>query len=199
MQNGVKRRHDGLGDAWANEHRSKLGSKALMNDIDGICGTISIKAIVEQHTENSIFIEYEPDHRKNIGSKVRNFGIVALFDRKKSTSAALSSNNTLSLSIYLHICRVFRKNQDGIAPKFFFVIGDKSPPWKLIEIDIDTGEKVGKSVVIDKWTVTWNKIGLFGIRKKLQRWIDGEEKEKHNNKKSEVITKGLLGGAKHAK
>ena len=167
LSNGVKRRHDGGGDAWANAHR-QLPSSVFLQDIDSFFGSL----FFGKHCEEELFVEYEPDHFRNASSWIREFGVVALFDRKSTSSAAHADSNNVSTAWYLWLCRSFAEKQP-VAPKFFFVIGGQQPPWTLLEIDIYTGLKNSSTIIDenDNWLQLFPKLGLIDLRNTLRDWV----------------------------
>jgi len=80
--NGVRVRADGCGDAWAQAHR-KLGPTFNMQDIDALFGIMAFG----QNTGDKLFLEYVPDDYRNRGKAVRDFRVIAMFDRKSSRQA----------------------------------------------------------------------------------------------------------------
>jgi hypothetical protein len=172
LSNGVKARRDGAGDEWAKQHRS-LGPTYNMQDMDALFGVTAFG----QNTGERLFLEYVPDNYQNRTSVIRNFGVVAMFDRKQSEPYAFSRSNAVSTAFYLYQCRIHAKVQpNGLTPKFFFVIGGQSPPWKMIEIDIFSGKKTGLEAVIcdgeRDWKRVWTTLGLHQLRQEIRRWID---------------------------
>jgi hypothetical protein len=165
--NGVAVRMDGKGDAWSDKHR-QLGVSFNMNDIDGLMGLVAFAA----NTSDHIFMEYVPDtyeHRHNI---IRRFYTVALFDRKTSRNYAFSDANRVSLAWYLDLCRRLAKTQPR-PPKYFFVIGQDTPPWQMIELDIDTGKIMSEHTLPENnWRTLWDIIGLSRLRQELRQAIE---------------------------
>ncbi|MBF0436932.1 MAG: hypothetical protein HQL77_16385 [Magnetococcales bacterium] len=169
LNNGARSRVDARGDAWANEHRHGLGMSFLMMDIDAIFGMVAFG----QNTSDQLFIEFVPDNYVNRLKSVRMFGLVAMFDRKSSENAAFDDRNRISTAVYLWICRSLGKFQDH-KPKFFYVIGGQNPPWRMVELNIETGEATGSEAVIttrDDWPNVWNFLGLSSLRREIARWI----------------------------
>ena len=173
--NGVKVRMDGKGDSWACAHRDGLGKSYYMQDIDCLFGAMAFG----HNTGEKLFLEYIPDNYQNREKVIRQFGIVSIFDRKFSEGRAFSNENSVSMALYLHICRVFRDHQ-SIAPKFFYVIGGQEPPWEMIEIDIETGEKTGQRETIGtqengnikiEWRDVWEALGLIKLRNEVAKWV----------------------------
>jgi hypothetical protein len=168
LENGVKRRADGAGDAWAMAHRC-LGTGHQMNDVDAIFGFEAFGA----NTGEKLFLEYEPDNYENRMEVIREHAVIALFDRKTTEGAAFGGNNRRSFSLYLHICRIIAASQ-AYPPRFFFCIGGQSPPWCLMEIDIKTGEHVKRRDTIIEttepadWRRIWDALGLNELRLKLR-------------------------------
>lgn len=173
MDNGVKARADGAGDAWAQSHRT-LGRDFHMHDIDVLFGLVAFG----QNTGERLFLEYVPDNYQNRTSVIRKFAAVAMFDRKASTKAAFSQQNALSTAQYLWQCRTLGEGgNQPLMPKFFFVIGKQTPPWEMIEIDIYTGERTGVEELIfmksqAEWQRVWDALGLTSLRNELRQWVD---------------------------
>lgn len=167
-ERGVRIRADGGGDAWALAHRN-LGTGYHMHDIDTIFGFHAFGS----NTGESLFQEYEPDNYDNRGSIIRSFAVIAMFDRKKTEYAAFSPENKLSLAFYLHQCRVHAKSQSH-APRFFLVIGGQTPPWEMIELNINDGLEVcRKTVTGQNMREVWDALGLSNLRLALRRFILG--------------------------
>src|SRR5262245_58929359 len=122
----TKPRFDGKGDAWANMHRAKLGHGYHMQDQDVNFG---FQAFAVNSAEK-FFAEYVPDDFRNYGKAIREFRTVALFDRKLSIEAIDSQMNAVSRAFYLWLCRTLGRYQ-AVEPKFFYIIGDQQPPWKM--------------------------------------------------------------------
>ena len=165
LENGVRARADGKGDPWSEAHRRELGSEYHMQDVDCLFGL----TVFGHNTAERLFLEYAPDSWVNRVSKIRRFGVVALFDRKRSDGWAFSDANTLSTAFYLEICRRLGSEQP-IAPRFFYVVGGDTPPWTLYELSITTGEQVGEPVVIDDWRKVWRALGLEDARRVVTEW-----------------------------
>ena len=167
LSNGVKVRVDGKGDAWSNAHRIQLGNDALMQDLDAVFGFTAFG----HNTGERLFLEYVPDSWENRCNSMRNFGIVALFDRKASIGAAFSNKNALSSNFYRFLCRTVAMAQP-IPPRFFYVIGGQEPPWLMIEVDINTGLEVGARVELknSNFKTVWESLGLGQARNVLMRW-----------------------------
>lgn len=169
LSNGVRRRVDNSGDVWANEHRQAFGSSSYMQDLDAVMGVITFGI----NGVSRLFAEYEPDGWENRNSLIRQFGIVALFDRKKTTRACQVSS--VSTAFYLHMARVLSTAQP-IPVRFFFVVGEQ-PPWQLIELDIETGEQRGTTYVADIGAeAIWDDLGLTATRKALHVWLNASER-----------------------
>lgn len=169
LSNGVRARADGMGDAWANQHRIQLPTSHYFQDIDAMFGA----AFFGKNTAEQLFVEYEPNHFKHKESWVRDFGAVAFFDRKTSRNAAYADKNNVSVAWYLWLCRTVGRYQP-IPPKFFFVFGDANPPWEMLEIDIETGRSTGVSVQLGidhSWSELWKQLGLTDIRNTLRDWV----------------------------
>ena len=176
LDNGTLARADGKGEAWANEHREALGSNYYLQDLDGLFGL----NVWGHNTGNRFFLEYVPDSWENKGRVCREFGVVALFDRKSSIETAQHTRNTLSLAFYLYLCRTHRSMQpDSLAPRFFYVCGDDDePPWHMYEVDIDTGLRVGAPVELSArgdWMPAWKELGLVALRAALRQYVESDQ------------------------
>lgn len=169
MGNGVRIRRDGRGDAWANEHREALGKKFYLNDIDAFFGL----EVFGANTGDRLFLEYEPDNYENKFSAIRDFAMVAMFDRKSTEAAAFHESSLLSRGVYLWLCRVIADVQPQ-PPKFFYVIGREQPPWRMIQIDIYSGDRTGSPVEVDgqSFKQVWSQLGLTRLRNELRRHVD---------------------------
>jgi hypothetical protein len=168
-ENGVKERADGKGDAWADSHR-QLGATYNMSDLDAVMGVTAFA----QNTGEKLFLEYVPDNYANRGKQIRSFAAVAMFDRKLSEHAIQYSD--VSTSLYLWICRTLGEKQP-VPPKFFYIIGGQAPPWRMIELDIETGEQIGQQHEMTKdnsieWKNLWVATGLHALREECRRFID---------------------------
>jgi len=159
---------DGKGDGWAEAHREHLGNDYYFQDVDCLFGGMVYGA----NTAERLFLEYAPDDYRNRENRIRNFAIISMFDRKRTLSAATHPRNTISLGVYLHLCRVIEKCQP-VAPKFFFVIGDDSPPWAMYEVDINDGTIAETATILEAtdWKQVWNVLGLRALRDRLSKWI----------------------------
>lgn len=167
MDNGVKIRNDGKGDAWARAHRG-LGTGFQMHDIDATFGL----QVFGANTGEKLFLEYEPDNYENRLKEIRRFAAVALFDRKSTEDAAFGSQNILSRGFYLWQCRVFSTVQP-IPPRFFMVIGGQTAPWHMHELDIQTGNHLGDPSTVDatSFRQVWEQLGLTQLHRELRNWI----------------------------
>lgn len=170
LENGVKARNDGKGDAWADSHRT-LGRDFYMSDIDALFGTL----VFGQNTAERLFMEYVPDHYTKRDAQTRDFAVVALFDRKRTREAAFDRFSKLSKDFYLWLCRLIASAQPN-PPRFFYVIGGDKPPWEMIEIEIKSGKNLGERATVDGtpdgWRNAWLNLGLLGLRSELKRWIE---------------------------
>lgn len=156
---------------WALAHRSKTPKNFYMNDIDAFFG----KMWFQKNSGYKLFAEYIPDD--NYGEVIKKFALISLFDIKETKKAmeyALHGPNPISTAFYLYLARVIGKNQK-YDPKFFFVIG-KEGPWELIEINIHTGNKTGKSAIISENDVNWvsqyKDLGLLELQQNLYQWFN---------------------------
>lgn len=163
--NGVRLRMDGSGDAWANEHR-QLGKMFYMNDIDAFMGYVAFA----KTGDCQLFAEYQPDKYENKGKIIRRYATVALFDRKKSAAGVEAFLNDVQLAYLLDLCRQIGKVQPK-PPRFFFVIGEKSP-WKMQEVDIVTGELKTPIACENDWRKVWDESGLTADRAVLKSWVE---------------------------
>lgn len=166
MPNGVRSRADEKGDAWALAHR-QLGPTFNMQDVDAVFGAIAFGA----NTGERLFLEYVPDNYCNRGMIIRSFKLVAMFDRKTSEQAAFRRENSVSLALYLWMCRELR-GDSCLCPKFFVVIGSQKPPWRMVEIDIHNGERTGneeeiKDATGPEFRRVWDTLGLIELRRSI--------------------------------
>jgi hypothetical protein len=168
--NGTKKRADGKMEDWNWRHRVGLGKKCYMEDVDHVFAAV----FYGQQTSGRLFVEYEPDNGKNIGNVIRKFAIVAIIDKKETERAAFHQRNVLSLGVQLAMCRMFGAAGQPKEPKFFFAIGGSEAPWKMIEIDIHTGERTGVEGIVesDDWGEVWKQLGIDPLRQQLRAWID---------------------------
>jgi hypothetical protein len=167
--NGVRLRVDGKGDGWAEAHRN-LGPTFNMQDIDALFGIMAFGV----NGMERVFAEYVPDDYRNRGRMIRKFSVVALFDRKSSTSAIDCSD--VSCAFYLFLCRALATQQSK-PPRFFYVVGGKGPPWLLREVNIETGEASDLEHVLSDTTqetqrAVWDAIGLTTLRQELARTVN---------------------------
>jgi len=169
LGNGVRIRADGQGDAWANTHRESLGNQFYLQDIDALFGM----EVFGANTGDRLFLEYEPDNYKNKQNIVREFAMVAMFDRKSTLAWARSTQCCLSRGVYLWMCRALRAQQPH-APKFFLVVGRDCPPWQMVEIDIDTGDELSEPTTVDadSFQRVWQQLGLTQLRRDLRRFVN---------------------------
>lgn len=167
---GVRTRADGKGDGWAGYHREKLGNGWYMNDVDVLFGC----EVWGKNTGEKLFAEYVPDDASNAKSAIRAFGMVAMFDRKRSESAMRHSRSHLSRKFYLWLCRCIASHQ-GMPPRFFYVIGGDNPPWSMYEVDIYSGQFVndGDPCILhgDGWASLWERLGLRELRDELREKV----------------------------
>lgn len=175
LDNGVKRRMDGRGDAWADQHRL-LGKNYSMYDMDAVFGFVAFG----QATADRLFLETQPNFSNNTSPFIRRFAFMAMFDRKASEAAAFCHENEYQTAFYLEQCRILSTNQPRPV-RFFFCIGGHAPPWRLIEIDINTGDRLG-SVILPAdgklWLPIWDALGLTDLRLELRTWINTSEQQK---------------------
>jgi len=163
--NGVRIRADGKGDGWANAHRHELPERFHFNDFDGLIGKLTFA----QNGQDTLFAEYVCDSYKNRDKTIRQFGYVALFDRKRSDFAA--NNSVLSTAVYLDACRKLSFGQP-FPCRFFYVIGPNDGPWILSEKDINTGDTLADSNLCDgEWEQLWMALGLTASRNALEKWL----------------------------
>ncbi len=163
----TKKRVDKKGDTWALAHR-KLPGKHYMHDIDGLFGM----AVFGQDGEERLFAEYVPDRYENNGNVIRDFALIAMFDRKATKEAAQKDH--LGRAFYTWLCRTTGENQPT-KPRFFYVIGNREPPWRMVEIDITTGRKINKTVKLtdtEDWNPIWEALGLARLQRELKRWVE---------------------------
>lgn len=172
--NGVKVRKDGRGDAWSNEHRIALGNKFFMQDLDALFGQITFG----HNTGERLFLEYVPDDYENRFNVIRDMAFIATFDRKSTEGAAFASENVVSTAVYLNLCRQISDRQPR-QMKFFYVIG-KAAPWRMIEIDIYSGERLPELPPIknkDDWRRVWENTDLIEARDFLSKWLHSQSRQ----------------------
>ena len=163
----TKPRFDGKGDSWARSHRSNLPGNYYMTDIDGL-------GLFTMNSSNEFFCEYVVGYPRDSADRKVTRGVFALFDRKASLDSAFSERNA-TLGVYLLIARGLAREQT-VAPKFCFVIGGQDPPWRVIEVDIYTGNRTGNESYVstdDGWMDAWIQLGIDVTRKKLLTMICG--------------------------
>ena len=167
--NGVKNRFDGGGDSWAADHRTHLPHTNYLADMDAFMGL----AAFGRNGGDTLFLEYTPDDYQNRGKLIREFGLVAVFDRKKNLAAVGSSGSVLSTGFYLDLCRTYAASQP-VAPRFFYVIGQESP-YEMVEVCINTGDVVGSTVLMRDqsrgWSDAWAKLGLTDAHRQITKWL----------------------------
>ena len=164
---GVKKRVDGKGDPWAKAHRDELGKRFVMSDMDGYFGHFGFAA----NTGDRLFMEYVPDEWRNHDRLIRQFAVVAMFDRKTTEAWAFHSENMLSRAFYLWLCRTLGGLQP-VPPRFFYIVGTDAPPWQMIELDIETGRVAGRHNLPTKdWKPLWEAVGLTDMRRSLERLL----------------------------
>ena len=168
LDNGVRARMDGKGDPWAKAHRDELGGGFNMSDIDVAFG---IEAF-GMNTGDRLFLEYATDTAETIEDAVRRFGYVALFERKISETAAMASRGRHGCALYMDLCRKLSRTQP-VSVRFFYVFGGNMPPWTMKEVDVKTGEIVGKPITIEtgSWKQLWSAIGLSRARAEVTKWV----------------------------
>lgn len=170
--NGVRIRVDGLGDQWANYHRSFLGSSYHMLDFDGwrVCDPSLERT---ENTEDHLFCEVVMDHQR--GEMIRDVHYLAIFDRKSTLKAVHQASFTRA--VYLNMCRRFSLHQP-FECRFIYVIGGQQPPWQLIQCDIRTGT-FGMPLTLDasrqSWLAIWAATGLAGARRNSERLLRSYE------------------------
>ncbi len=164
--NGVRVRHDNGGDEWANEHRLELGNQFYLEDLDGFIGSFGFA----RNGQDTLFAEYQPDGYENRMKDIREFALVAMFDRKQTYRAAFGDGSKLTRAFYLSQCRRNAKCQP-IAPKFFYVVGTESP-WQMYELNIDNAE-VSHQFQLERgnWHEIWKIAGLIDARRSLEIWL----------------------------
>ena len=166
--NGVRKRVDGAGDGWAKAHRVELGNSFLMQDMDAMFGNL----VFGKNTGDKLFLEYAPDAYANKDKPFREFGLVAMFDRKRSMKAVHGEQSNLSNRFYRWSCAKLSEGQPSPA-RFFYVVGSDDPPWQMIEVDLITGEFGDVYDVEDEsnWVAVWSALGLTDLRKALSQWL----------------------------
>jgi hypothetical protein len=171
LRNGVRARCDGKGDPWAREHRIELGNERFMTDLDGVMGAV----LFERTCADETFCEYVPDVWSNRVSLVRDFALVACFERKRSRNLVVRRDGGLvpdvGTSFLLWLCRVVG-TQQPLMPRFFFVFG-QCAPWEMTAVDPLTGT-VGKTYGYGRgeWHLTWDDSGITRARQELRHWLE---------------------------
>lgn len=176
LPNGVRARQVGREDPWVEAHR-EAGREFYCCDVDGILGLSALGVT----SEDRLHVEYEPDPWSQRASEdgspnlMREFGIVALFERKTSPAAVQMGGASLALALYLWMCRTLAKLQP-FPPRLFLVVGPTEGPWHMQELDIHTGEHTGPRIVLRRstWRAIWEEIGLVGLRDRLRQWLKGQ-------------------------
>jgi len=172
---GVAIRRNGSGDPWAEEHRRKLGNQWHLRDGDETHRlTLEIEC-----SENRTFAEMCFDSYKNRGKLIRNCGTLCRVDRKATVEAAERDlqNGSPALAHLLSDCRRDRASQDGIGGRAFLVCG-RGYPYVYLEVDVDTGEIVGRTDFEkdSSWIELYENLGLTRQRACLEHWlITGEQ------------------------
>jgi len=157
-------RIDGQGDSFGNAHRS-LGSEYYMNDFDVLVGSLDFA----KHTENSLFAEYEPDPVCNKNNLIRQFGTIAIFDRKGHWGAC---SMNIATKYQLQVCRALSECQP-VPVRFFWVV-DVENGYAMQEICTTTGERLDSRILpLDGslWSNIWKEVGLYGNRIRLREWL----------------------------
>lgn len=164
--NGVKPRFDGRGDAWAMEHRYKLDRFDLMADVDAFIGVFAANG------SERLFVEYAID--RSSSAVPRDFGVVALFDRKRNEQASNDSN--ITKEFYMWLCRALGRLQRDVVPQFWHVIGGDEPPWEMRRFDVTTGEVayIGTVESQEEWRSMWSQAGIKRLRSLVEHsWLNG--------------------------
>lgn len=176
LPNGVRPRGDGEGDGWAGRHRTELGNRNYLSDLDGIMG------IFYHNTGNRLFVEYQPDAFERRHDPVRRFAYVAIIDRKASMDAA--DMNKLSAQMYCDICRKLSEHQP-LPCRFFQAVDagerifgesgeSKKQAYVMVEYDIHEGNEVGRHELLDDMRDLWKVLGLTQARDQLANWLKDE-------------------------
>tara|TARA_R110000824_G_scaffold170544_1_gene347926 strand:+ start:779 stop:1267 length:489 start_codon:yes stop_codon:yes gene_type:complete len=144
-----------------------------MNDFDVLVGSLDFA----KHTEDRLFAEYEPDPVRNKNNPIRQFGTIALFDRK-SHWGACSLN--IATKYQLHICRALSELQP-VPVRFFWVVeieldhfGFLGGGYAMQEVSTTTGERLEcRTLPLDGslWSKIWEEVGLYGNRTRLREWL----------------------------
>ena len=167
---GVAIRRDGRGDQWAAEHRRKLGNEWHLRDGDQ---THRVTWEIEC-SEDRTFAEMCFDSYKNRGKLIRNCGTLCRVDRKATIEAAERDleHGSPALAHLLSDCRRDRASQDGIGGRAFLVCG-RGYPYVYVEVNVDTGEIVGRTVLEkdSSWIEMYESLGLARDRARLEHWL----------------------------
>lgn len=147
------------GDGWANQHRTALPNDFYLSDID---------AALALDTEDKIFLGYVPDSWGNRHAPDRKFALVALFDRVRDEATAWRNSHSLASQLYRWLARTISEQQP-YPVRFFYVCGDDSPPWEMIEVDIFSGQPTGFRCTLEAgdWRECWQAAGLYDLRREL--------------------------------
>ena len=141
-----------------------------MQDVDA---SIGIQAFAQNSGER-LFLEYAPDAWEKRASRIRTFGVIAMFDRKRSFEAIVKTP-AISTAFYLYLCRSLGDANPGRRPaRFFYVVGGDAPPWTMIELSTTTGDEIGERVTIASstdWRTVWNAVGLRQVRDEFTAWL----------------------------
>ncbi len=175
LENGVKARSDGKGDAWSNLHRTGLGNATYMTDVDALVGLCGWSV----NTAEKLFLEVVPDNYENRRSEVRKFAVVALFDRKRSLEYAQSAANQFTRQFYTWLCRTIGQTQPA-TPRFFYVIGSDQPPWDMYEVNTAKPEvcvHVGRIANASEIAHIWKYAGLLEKRNALVQWVTSPSRQ----------------------
>jgi hypothetical protein len=187
QDNGVRARHDGLGDPWADQHRKALGKKFYLQDIDGYFGFVAFCG----NTGDKLFMEHQPDDYANKDNSAREFAVVALFDRKQTEHAVTESR--LSSNFYRWLCRSLQQRQP-VGPRFFYVVGGSAPPWTMLEMNVTDGREIGRHTLNSmNWREIWETTGLAEERRLLRQWLLSGDRRGSGLRAAS--TKGQDGGA----
>ena len=145
-----------------------MPSNYFMQDLDAMFGSV----VFGHNTGDRLFLEYVPDNYENRTSMIREFALIAMFDRKSNEQCAYNTRNILSRAFYLWTCRTLSAKQP-IPARFFYCFGGQEPPWRLVELDINTGFNTRNSVVLDgkNWLEVWQQLGLSQLRSDLAKWL----------------------------
>lgn len=141
----------------------------MMIDQDGYAlRNIATGGIDVVESSDRFFMEYAV--RSDSGYSLMDSVIYALYDRKHSNPFPLTKAHYLQLAPQLKIARALQL-YDDLAPMYSYVIGGKTGPWDLVELNIFTAEPTGKTARIragEDWLPTWRRLGIANLKARAE-------------------------------